>query len=86
MHNYINEFMTINKKKCQKKLIRSTMGHGHEITTLCINKLTHNNGVKTQLNIHKKASNSCSHIFMHKCNKVKSKKFQSLSNHHGVKY
>jgi len=42
--------------------------------------------VKAQSNIHKKAPNSCSHIFMHKCNKVKSKKFQSLSNHHGAKY
>jgi len=42
--------------------------------------------VKTQSNIHKKALNSCSHIFMHKCSKVKSKKFQSSSNHHGAKY
>ncbi len=56
MHNYIHEFMIINKSKCQKNLTKSTMGHGHEITILCINKLTHNNGVKAQSNIHKKGS------------------------------
>lgn len=37
-----------------KELTKSTMGHRHKITTLCTNKLTHNNGVKAQSNIHKK--------------------------------
>jgi hypothetical protein len=27
-----------------------------------------------------------SHIFTHKCKKVESKPFQSLSNHHGTQY
>jgi hypothetical protein len=39
-----------------KELTKSTTGHGHKITTLCINILTHNNGVKAQSNIQKKGS------------------------------
>jgi hypothetical protein len=30
--------------------------------------------------------NNCSHIFIHKCKKVKMKPFQSLSNHHSAQY
>ncbi len=49
-----------------------------------------NNGIKygwkdNQLYT-KRALSSGSHIFTHKCNKLKSKLFQSLSNHHGAKY
>jgi hypothetical protein len=34
----------------------------------------------------KVAFSSCSHVFTHKCEKVNSKKFQSLLNHHGAQY
>ncbi len=40
--------------------------------------------VKAQSIRHTNSYHSCSHIFAHKCKKVESKCFQSLSNHHAT--
>ncbi len=74
----------------QKQHTHTTLIIQTSVVTLISQKIVETNVVVWGENMIKYAQNvtlnSCSHVFTHKCMKVKKKTFQSSLNHHGARY